>query len=114
MDLAPDPDERFWYDEVSYLQARELDLDIEKKPKVSAYSMDDATLCIGGQISEDKFSVLWKRRNVSVKFGMGLRNFYFFSLIILSNTSLRSPVRAFGRLSYVVHDVKLPSFFSSR
>lgn len=77
MDLA-DQDEKLWYNKDSYLKAWESKLDIVTKPKAFVYGMDDITLHFGSQISEDKFSMLWKRENVSVKFGTGFRNFYFF------------------------------------
>uniref|UniRef100_A0A6P6GIP9 RNA-dependent RNA polymerase n=1 Tax=Ziziphus jujuba TaxID=326968 RepID=A0A6P6GIP9_ZIZJJ len=98
MDLAADQDERLWYGGDSYLQARELNLDIEKKPKVFAYSMDDVKLHFGGQISEDKFSVLWKKKNVSVKFGMGIRNFYFFFSYLSVEYKLEVPSESIWKI----------------
>ena len=51
---------------------------VSAEPKAYLHSMDNVTLHFGCQISKEKFSVLWKRPNVSVKFGIGFRNFYLF------------------------------------
>ncbi|KAL5553263.1 hypothetical protein UlMin_040664, partial [Ulmus minor] len=66
--LAKDA-QRLWYDEDSYLKARECYPD---------NSMDEITLHFGGQISKEKFSSLWKMENVTVTFGVGLRKLHFF------------------------------------
>lgn len=62
----------------NYLKARERDRDITAKPRTFAHSMDEITLHFGCQTSDDQFSVLWNVTNVSVKFGLGLRKYYFF------------------------------------
>ncbi|CAL5400050.1 unnamed protein product [Camellia sinensis] len=62
----------------SYLKAYAKDFDIVQKPKVYVHDMESVTLYFGCQISKEKFSVLWKKANVSVKFGFGLRKLYFF------------------------------------
>ncbi|XP_034691829.1 probable RNA-dependent RNA polymerase 1 [Vitis riparia] len=68
---------QLWYGG-NYLKAREMDLDIIPKPRTFLHSMDRITLHFGYQMSDERFSVLWKAINVSVKFGFGLRKFYFF------------------------------------
>ncbi|KAF5946317.1 hypothetical protein HYC85_016545 [Camellia sinensis] len=60
------------------------------------------------EISKEKFSVLWKRKNVSVKF----ENNIFPCPILLLSTSSSYPMRTSGRLSFVVRKVKLQSFYS--
>ncbi|PON45921.1 RNA-dependent RNA polymerase-type [Parasponia andersonii] len=69
-------DQELWYDD-SYLKARELNIEIVPKPKTFLYSMEDITLLFGCQVSKEKFSFLWRRKNVCVKFGTGLRQLYF-------------------------------------
>ncbi|KAL5553262.1 hypothetical protein UlMin_040663 [Ulmus minor] len=73
--LAKD-DQRLWYDD-SYLKARNWYPDLLAEPRSFLCSMDEITLHFGAQISNDKFSSLWKRKNVTVKFGVGLRKLYF-------------------------------------
>lgn len=68
---------KIWYGR-NYLKAREMGLDIIPKPRTFSHSMDGITLHSGCQISKERFFVLWKAKNVSVKFGTGLRKFYFF------------------------------------
>lgn len=68
---------KVWYGR-NYLKAREMDLDIIPKPRAFLHSMDRITLHFGCQMSDERFCVLWKAINVSVKFGSGLRKFYFF------------------------------------
>nr|ABO92978.1 putative RNA-dependent RNA-polymerase [Solanum tuberosum] len=60
----------------SYLKAWELETDIVQ---LWAYvdHMDGITLNFGCQISDDKFAVLGSTE-VSIKFGIGLKNFFFF------------------------------------
>ncbi|KAK7407698.1 hypothetical protein VNO78_09717 [Psophocarpus tetragonolobus] len=60
---------------ISYLKAREMDRDIEPKPKV--YNMENVKLSFGCQISKEKFSVLWKKMDVRVNFGTGMRKMIF-------------------------------------
>ncbi|KAL7000848.1 RNA-directed RNA polymerase [Sarracenia purpurea var. burkii] len=63
----------------SYLKAYAKDFDIVPKPKVYVLDVESATLHFGCQISKEKFSVLWKRENVSARFGFSLRKLYFFA-----------------------------------
>ncbi|KAF3432100.1 hypothetical protein FNV43_RR26839 [Rhamnella rubrinervis] len=62
----------------SYLKAQFKADIVSTKPKAYLHSMDGVTLHFGCQISEERFSVLWKRPNVSVKYGAGLRILYLF------------------------------------
>ncbi|PSR91032.1 RNA-dependent RNA polymerase [Actinidia chinensis var. chinensis] len=62
----------------SYLKAYPKDNDLVQKPKAYVHDMESVTLHFGCQISKEKFSVLWKRNNIAVKFGFGLRKLYFF------------------------------------
>ncbi|KAA8532480.1 hypothetical protein F0562_032520 [Nyssa sinensis] len=68
---------RLWYGS-SYLKAQALKSDIIPKPKTYVHDVESITVHFGCQISRDKFSVLWRRENVSVKFGFGQRKMYFF------------------------------------
>jgi RNA-dependent RNA polymerase len=61
-----------------YLKAKELEFNLVPNPKVYAHSMNGANLHFGCQVSANKFSVLWEKEDVSVKFGFGLRRLYFF------------------------------------
>ncbi|EXB32317.1 RNA-dependent RNA polymerase 1 [Morus notabilis] len=72
-----DDDRRFWYGD-SYLKARDWSTEVVRKPEVFLCSMDDVTLHFGCQVLKEKFSVLWERENVCVKFGEGQRKLYFF------------------------------------
>ncbi|KAJ9135707.1 hypothetical protein P3X46_032859 [Hevea brasiliensis] len=47
-------------------------------PRDFEQCIDNVTLNFGCQISKETFSLLWKKENVSVKFGFRLRKFYFF------------------------------------
>lgn len=53
-----------------------LQYDKDSYLKAHLHSMDDVTLHIGCQISKEKFSVLWKRRNILMAFGIGLKDLY--------------------------------------
>ena len=75
--LSMAEDQALWYND-SYLKARALNSEIVQKPKSILYSMDDIILHFGCQVSKEKFSSLWKRKNVCVKFGTELRKLYFF------------------------------------
>ncbi|KAF2305631.1 hypothetical protein GH714_007140 [Hevea brasiliensis] len=66
-----------WYGN-SYLKARDADHDIVPMPRDFEQCIDNVTLNFGCQISKETFSLLWKKENVSVKFGFRLRKFYFF------------------------------------
>ncbi|PSR88112.1 RNA-dependent RNA polymerase, partial [Actinidia chinensis var. chinensis] len=68
---------RFYYG-TSYLKAYPKDFDLVQKPKAYAHDMESVTLHFGCQISKVKFSVLWEKEDVTVKFGFGLRKMYFF------------------------------------
>ncbi|KAM5566909.1 RNA-dependent RNA polymerase 1-like [Rosa sericea] len=60
---------RLWYGE-SYLKAREWKCDMAPRSKVLE---ELVTLHFGCKISEEKFTVLWTKSDVSVKFGMELK-----------------------------------------
>lgn len=68
--------QRLWYGR-SYLKAFAFDHDIVQKPKVYACDVEKVTLCVGCQVSKEKFLVLWKKEDISVKFGFGMRKLYF-------------------------------------
>lgn len=73
--------------ERSYLKARTTEPDIIQKPKAFIHLMECITLHFGCQVSRKKLAVLWKRTNVSVRFGYGMRNIYF--LFSYDNTSYK-------------------------
>ncbi|KAL6186998.1 hypothetical protein ACLB2K_043114 [Fragaria x ananassa] len=66
--LALADDQRLWYGE-SYLKARECKGDIAPRSTVLE---ELVTLHFGCKISEEKFSVLWTKSDVSVTFGKDL------------------------------------------
>ena len=68
---------KFYYG-TSYLKAYPNDFDLVQNPKAYAHDMESVTLHFGCQISKEKFSVLWKMEDITVKFGSGLRKMYFF------------------------------------
>ncbi|KAF8398930.1 hypothetical protein HHK36_014795 [Tetracentron sinense] len=68
--------QRLWYGS-SYLKACEAKHDIIPKPRTPMLSLKLTTLHFGCQISDGKFSVLWKVVDVVVNFGFGLRKIYF-------------------------------------
>ncbi|KAL3502016.1 hypothetical protein ACH5RR_036465 [Cinchona calisaya] len=61
----------------SYLKAWEKDRDMVPRPRTYVQQMDRIILSFGCQVSKNKFSVLWKKENVSVKFGVGMRKMHF-------------------------------------
>ncbi|TKY69220.1 RNA-dependent RNA polymerase 1 [Spatholobus suberectus] len=68
---------RLWYGS-SYLKAQEKEEDIiVPKPINFSHSLGDVKLYFGCQISKRRFSVLWKKRDVSVNFGTGMRKIHF-------------------------------------
>ncbi|XP_041014135.1 RNA-dependent RNA polymerase 1-like [Juglans microcarpa x Juglans regia] len=67
---------RLWYGR-SYLKAWEMERDIVPKPRTFLHSLENIILHFGCQISNEKFSILWRAVNVSVNFGTGLRKFQF-------------------------------------
>ncbi|KAL5553267.1 hypothetical protein UlMin_040668 [Ulmus minor] len=69
-------DQRLWYNE-DYLKG-EWCVDLIPDPINFLCSIESITLHFGCQISMEKFSVLWKTENVTVKFGIGVRKLYFF------------------------------------
>ncbi|KAK3007262.1 hypothetical protein RJ639_015663 [Escallonia herrerae] len=69
-------EKRLWFGR-SYLKAWAMELDIVQKPKTFVHDMEEINLHFGCQVSREKFSVLWKAADVSVKFGFGLRKLYF-------------------------------------
>ncbi|KAI8545560.1 hypothetical protein RHMOL_Rhmol07G0048800 [Rhododendron molle] len=62
----------------SYLKAYAKDFDLVQSPKVYVHDMESVTLYFGCQISKEKFSVLWEKKDISLKFGLGLRKLHFF------------------------------------
>jgi len=60
----------------SYLKVREMERDIDPKPRAFLDSLDDVKLSFGCQISKERFSVLWKV-DASVDFGIGMRKWRF-------------------------------------
>ncbi|CAI9755244.1 unnamed protein product [Fraxinus pennsylvanica] len=64
-----------YYDN-SYLKAWQ-GIDFMKNPRTYMHEMECVTLNFGCQISGEKFSVLWKHTNVSVKFGIDQKKMYF-------------------------------------
>ncbi|CAK8570444.1 unnamed protein product [Lathyrus sativus] len=61
----------------SDLKVREMERDIDPKPRANEDSMDDVKLYFGCQISEERLSVLWRKVDVSVAFGIGMRKWRF-------------------------------------
>lgn len=59
------------------LTAKEVENPIVE-PKVYAHEMERTPVCFGCQISKERFCVLWRKRNVSVKFGNGFKNVTLF------------------------------------
>ncbi|GKV13304.1 hypothetical protein SLEP1_g24332 [Rubroshorea leprosula] len=70
---------RLWY-ATSYLKAWVMETDIVPKPRIFLHTMENVTLHFGCQLSNEKFCHLWKFRNVTVKFGIGMRKLQFFLL----------------------------------
>ncbi|XP_021909790.1 RNA-dependent RNA polymerase 1-like [Carica papaya] len=64
-----------WF-ENSCLKTSFMDYNIAPEPRIFRHSIDNVTVNFGCQISEERFSVLWKKANVLVRFG--LRKMYFF------------------------------------
>ncbi|KAL1551144.1 RNA-directed RNA polymerase [Salvia divinorum] len=58
--------------------------DIVPNPRTYDNVMDAVTLFLGCQLSEERFSVLWKAANVSIKFGAGLKTMH----LLLSHESI--------------------------
>ncbi|KAK7310137.1 hypothetical protein RJT34_07437 [Clitoria ternatea] len=75
MSLANNNNKRLYYGS-SYLKAREMERDIVPKPRTFSHRLDDVKLYFGCQLLEG-FSVLWKKMNVSVSFGIGMRKLHF-------------------------------------
>jgi RNA-dependent RNA polymerase len=61
----------------SYLKARQMEHDIVPRPRTFLHNIENITLHFGCQISDEKFLILWKAENVSVKFGSGMRKLHF-------------------------------------
>ncbi|KAF7132752.1 hypothetical protein RHSIM_Rhsim09G0088800 [Rhododendron simsii] len=66
-------DQRKLYYQSSYLKCFPKKANLVHKPKKCEHDMEGVTIYFGCQISKEKFSVLWKREDISVKFGFGLR-----------------------------------------
>lgn len=62
----------------SYLKAWEMDIDMVPRPRVFTHVMEGLVLNFGCQVSNNKFSVLWKAVNVTVKFSIGMNRMYFY------------------------------------
>ncbi|XP_021834254.1 probable RNA-dependent RNA polymerase 1 [Prunus avium] len=62
----------------SFLKVKRLKHDMFSKSVTFQPSMELVKLHFGCQISNEQFSVLWTLSDVSVKFGMILKHFYFF------------------------------------
>ncbi|PIM98009.1 RNA-directed RNA polymerase QDE-1 [Handroanthus impetiginosus] len=77
-DVVIDLANRRLYYGTSYLKAWESDTDIVQNPRAYVHEMEQVTLNLGCQTSEEKFSVLWKASSVSVKFGLGMKKMHFF------------------------------------
>ncbi|CAI8605421.1 unnamed protein product [Vicia faba] len=61
----------------SYLKVREMERDIDSKPREVGGSLNDVKLYFGSQISKERFSALWRKVDVSVVFGIGTRKWRF-------------------------------------
>ncbi|CAI9096788.1 OLC1v1033001C2 [Oldenlandia corymbosa var. corymbosa] len=61
----------------SYLKAYEADVDMVPRPRHYEHQMEHVVLNFGCQVSKNKFSVLWNKENVSVKFGFGMKKILF-------------------------------------
>ena len=59
------------------LKVREMEGDIDPKPRAFLESLDDVKLHFGCQISKERFSALWREVDVSVEFGIGMRKWRF-------------------------------------
>ncbi|KAE9450873.1 hypothetical protein C3L33_17224, partial [Rhododendron williamsianum] len=66
-------DQRKFYYQSSYLKCFPKKANLVHKPKKCEHDMEGVTIYFGCQISKEMFSVLWKREDISVKFGFGLR-----------------------------------------
>lgn len=62
----------------SYLKAFEQETNFIPNPRTNQDEMDGITLNFGCQVSDDRFSVLWKATNVDVKFGARMKKMQFF------------------------------------
>lgn len=63
--------------DTSYLKAWEQNIDFVH-PRSYEHEMEGVALNFGCQISKERFSVLWKAANVTVKFGPRLKNMHLF------------------------------------
>ncbi|XP_027100775.1 probable RNA-dependent RNA polymerase 1 [Coffea arabica] len=61
----------------SYLRAWDSDIDLVPRPRSYEHNMEHIVLNFGCQVSANKFSVLWNKANVSVRFGIGMKKMYF-------------------------------------
>ncbi|KAH7839585.1 hypothetical protein Vadar_006011 [Vaccinium darrowii] len=69
---------QLYYDGSSSLKAFTENSNLVKKPKEYAHVIEGVTIYFGCQISKEKFSVLWERKEISVKFDFQRRRIYFF------------------------------------
>ncbi|KNA07850.1 hypothetical protein SOVF_168010 isoform A, partial [Spinacia oleracea] len=69
------PPKKLWYGS-NFLKVRAMENDIVPKPRTNQHKMDNITLHVGCQTSNDKFLAFWRQRDVSLSFGSGLRKLY--------------------------------------
>lgn len=60
-----------------YLNARRVEQDIVPKPRMFMHRIQGVTLFFGCQTSNNVFARLWKKEDVSVDFGFGMRRINF-------------------------------------
>nr|DAD32250.1 TPA_asm: hypothetical protein HUJ06_011101 [Nelumbo nucifera] len=62
----------------SKLRAQTMVNDIVSKSMVTMFNLENVGLHFGCQVSDERFSVLWKCYNVEVSFGFGLQKLFFY------------------------------------
>lgn len=60
------------------LKVQDMEHDIVPKPRTSLFVLENTTLHFGSPVSQNKLSVLWFARHVTVNFGFNWRKIYFF------------------------------------
>ncbi|CAH9146428.1 unnamed protein product [Cuscuta epithymum] len=75
------------YYRTSFLTAKELVGTQIMEPKSYAHEMEKVAVCFGCQTRRDGFHVLWRKRNISVKFGIGFK--YVFLLLFHGSTQYK-------------------------
>ncbi|KAF4402559.1 hypothetical protein G4B88_012344 [Cannabis sativa] len=82
-------DRELWYGN-SCLKAWELNRENVSKPKAVLWNMDqNITLYFGCQVSKEMFSVLWKTKNVSMKFRTRLRKMSLYFYFVYSSVEYK-------------------------